>query len=128
MRMIELGPDGPEFAAGKLGLDTSQVSGAGGNGAQFPYGDISPMKPGDVGVPTPPPKPETEKIPFVANFLRILVEKAWGHPYGYFDALLANGFDEQHIFYKGQKIIIPARGKRSRMVQAAKWRRRFGSS
>ena len=125
---IKLGPDGPGYAAGKMGLGPSQVSGASGSAAEFPVGVASPRTPGMVGAPAGPPKAKKEKSQFIPNMLRVAVVEVWGHPYGYFDALVANGLDERHVLYKGQMITIPARGKRSKMMQAKKWRDRFGSS
>lgn len=125
---IKLGPDGPGYAAEKMELDPWQVSGAQGNSAQIAEGEESTREPGNIGVPVPPPTAKKEKAKFVANMLRKAVEEKWGHSYGYFDALVANNLEERHVLYKGQRIIIPARGRKARVMQAAKWRRRFGSS
>jgi len=126
--IIKLGPDGPAFAGRTMGISPSFISGAPGNGAQFPAGQESPRDPGMIGVPAPPPTAKTGKAKFIPNMLRVAVEEKWGHPYGYFDALAANNLDERHVLYKGQLITIPARAKRGRMIQATRWRRWFGSS
>ena len=125
---IKLGPDGPGYAGAAMGVGPARVSGAGGNGAQLPTGVESVRLPGYIGVPVGPPKAKKEKSIFVPNMLRIAVEEKWGHHYGYFDALVANDLDERHVLYKGQRITIPARARRAKMVQATKWRRYFGSS
>jgi hypothetical protein len=124
---IKLGPDGPNYAASKMTLMPTQISGAHGTGAQMPAGEISPRKPGMIGVPTPPPTAKKEKSRFIPNMLRVAVEEKWGHPYGYFEALAANNLDERHVLYKGQMITIPARGKRAKMLAAKRWRNRLGS-
>jgi hypothetical protein len=125
---IKLGPDGPGYAAAQMEVETSQISSAMGNAVQMPAGEESLREPGMIGVPAGPPKAKKEKAEFIPNMLRKAVEEIWGHPYGYFDALLANNLDERHVLYKGQRITIPARGSRAKMARAAKWRKRFGSS
>ena len=125
---IKLGPDGPGFAGRAMGILPSFISGAPGNGAQFPVGQESPRLPGMIGIPAPPPTAKKEKGKFIPNMLRVAVEEKWGHPYGYFDALAANNLDERHVLYKGQRITIPARAKRAKITLATRWRRRFGSS
>ena len=125
---IKVGPLGVRHAGEKILLNPWRMSGAPGNGAQFPTGEQSPRSPGNVGVPAGPPTAKKEKAKFVPNMLRIAVEEKWGHAYGYFDALLANNLDEAHVLYKGQRITIPARAQRAKMMQAIKWRRCFGSS
>jgi len=125
---LKLGPDGPGYAATKMSLGPSQVSGARGNAAQLYQNDVAWREPGMIGVPATPPTAKKEKALFIPNMLRVAVEEKWGHPYGYFDALAANNLDECHVLYKGQRITIPARAKRAKMMQAKKWRDRFGSS
>jgi hypothetical protein len=124
---IKLGPDGPNYAAEKMGLTVSRISNAYGAAAQVPTGEVSLRTPGMVGVPATPPVAKKEKALFIPNMLRLAVEEKWGHPYGYWDALAANDLDERHVLYKGQPITIPARAKRAKMGQAEKWRRRFGN-
>lgn len=121
---IKLGPDGPAHAGEMMGIGPSMISGATGGGAQRET--VRPT--GSIGVPVGPPVAKKEKSKFVPNMLRIAVEEKWGHHYGYFDALKANDLDERHVLYKGQRITIPARARRAKMVQATKWRRYFGSS
>lgn len=126
---VKLGPGGIIYAAEKMEILAAQVSSALGNGAQFPEaGTESPRTPGMVGAPLGTPKAKKEKSMFIPNMLRVAVEEKWGHAYGYFDALAANNLEERHVLYKGQMITIPARGKRAKMMQAKKWRDRFGSS
>ena len=125
--IIKLGPDGPAFAGAAMGLSPLSLSGAPGGGAEYPTGQESPRIVGMIGVPAPVPTAKTEKAKFIPNMLRVAVEEKWGHPYGYFDALAANNLDERHVLYKGQRITIPARAKRGKIMQATKWRRRFGS-
>jgi len=126
--IIQLGPGGLIYAADKMELLSTQISSALGNEAQLPPGTEPLRTPGMIGVPSGPPKAKKEKSKFIPNMLRVAVVEKWGHPYGYFDALVANNLDERHVLYKGQMITMPARGKRSRMMQAKKWRDRFGSS
>lgn len=126
--IIKMGPDGPAFAGMTLGLPSYSVSGAPGNGAQLPVGQDGLREDGMIGVPAPTPTAKKEKAKFIPNMLRVAVEEKWGHPYGYFDALVANNLDERHVLYKGQQITIPARAKRAKVTLATRWRRRFGSS
>lgn len=125
---VKLGPDGPLYAAEKLLLVPAQISSANGSASQLYPEDVALRGPGMIGVPAGPPVAKKEKSRFIPNMLRVAVEEKWGHHYGYFDALAANDLDERHVLYKGQRITMPARGKRAKMLQAAKWRRRFGSS
>lgn len=125
---ILVGPTGVNDAAGYLGLTMEQFSNACGEEAQIPVGEAALRDPDMVGVPAGPPRARREKVKFVPNMLRKAVEELWGHPYGYFDALKANDLEERHVLFKGQRIVIPARGRRAKMAQAAKWRRRLGSS
>jgi hypothetical protein len=128
---VELGPDGPGIAAQHMSespghrVSNCQGEGVATEGGGGPPKGVSEKPRTNIGVPVGPPKKERKKQKMVPNYVRIWVQEVYGHHYGYFDALDANGLDERHVLEVDQIVLIPPRAKKGHLTEAEKWRERL---
>jgi hypothetical protein len=116
--IVTLGLLGIERTAELLGVDKSEISNVYGR-SELPDGSTdSPIIPYS-------PFSEPKSDQFSPDVIMEAVIKYYGHSYMYYDVLERNGLTDTEVVIGELTIVMPSRGDRSKMMYAARWRKRL---